>query len=117
MDKPISNNENKKLNVRKTLSILLASGLAIAVSTTIAQLGFKLVNQFSNVVFLAHVIALPVSYFMMGDWLNGFVYRIDMPYDAYLVSDVLSLVIANLAAMNIDYRAAIAKLVDSLSWE
>jgi putative ABC transport system permease protein len=129
------NQQTQLLNVFTLLAIMVTSiglfGLAafntqkrvkeIAVrkilGATTAQLCFMLVNQFSSLVLLANVIALPVAYFMMRDWLNGFVYRIDMPYDAYLLSAIMSLVIANLTVMIIAYRAAIAKPVDSLSCE
>ena len=82
-----------------------------------AQLCFMLVNQFSSLVVLANVIALPVAYFLMRDWLNGFIYRIDMPYSAYLLSALFSLIIAYVTVMVIAVKAASAKPVDSLSCE
>jgi putative ABC transport system permease protein len=82
-----------------------------------AQLCFMLVNQFSSLVALANVIALPVAYFLMRDWLNGFIYRIDMPYSAYLLSALFSLIIAYVTVMVIAVKAASAKPVDSLSCE
>lgn len=82
-----------------------------------AQICFMLVNQFSSLVVLANVIALPVAYFLMRDWLNGFIYRIDMPYSAYLLSALFSLIIAYVTVMVIAVKAASAKPVDSLSCE
>jgi putative ABC transport system permease protein len=82
-----------------------------------SQLCFMLVNQFSSLVLLANVIALPVAYWLMRDWLNGFIYRIDMPYSAYLLSALFSLVIAYVTVMVIAVKAASAKPVDSLSCE
>jgi putative ABC transport system permease protein len=82
-----------------------------------AQLCFMLVNQFSSLVLLANVIALPIAYWLMRDWLNGFIYRIDMPYSAYLLSALFSLVIAYVTVMVIAIKAASAKPVDSLSCE
>lgn len=95
----------KEIAVRKILGA----------STT--QLCVMLVNQFSSLVVLANVVALPVAYFLMRDWLNGFVYRIDMPYSAYALSAIFSLMIAYTTVMVIAYRAATAKPVDSLSNE
>jgi len=82
-----------------------------------AQLCFMLVNQFSSLVVLANIIGLPLAYFLMRDWLNDFVYRIDMPYSAYVFSAVGSLAIAYCTVMFIAYQAATAKPVDSLSCE
>jgi len=84
---------------------------------TTGQLCFMLVNQFSSLVIAANFIALPVAYFLMRDWLDNFIYRINMPYSAFLLSAVFSLVIAYITVMVIAYRAATAKPVDSLSCE
>jgi len=123
------------LNVFTTLAIVVTAiglfGLAafntqrrvkeIAVrkilGATTGQLCFMLVNQFSSLVIAANFIALPVAYFLMRDWLDNFIYRINMPYSAFLLSAVFSLVIAYITVMVIAYRAATAKPVDSLSCE
>ena len=81
------------------------------------QLCFMLVNQFSSLVIIANVIALPLAYFLMRDWLDNFIYRINMPYSAFMLSAVFSLVIAYITVMVIAYRAATAKPIDSLHCE
>ena len=129
------NQQTKLLNIFTLLAILVTAiglfGLAafntqrrvkeIAIrkilGASTSQLCFMLVNQFSSLVLLANVIALPVAYWLMRDWLNGFIYRIDMPYSAYLLSALFSLVIAYVTVMVIAVKAASAKPVDSLSCE
>ena len=81
------------------------------------QLCLMLVNQFSSLVIIANVIALPLAYVLMRDWLDNFIYRINMPYSAFMLSAVFSLVIAYITVMVIAYRAATAKPVDSLCCE
>jgi len=81
------------------------------------QLCFMLVNQFSSLVIIANVISLPLAYLLMRDWLNNFIYRIDMPYSAFMISTAFSLVIAYITVMVIAYRAATAKPVNSLHCE
>jgi len=78
---------------------------------------FMLVNQFSSLVVVANIIGLPIAYFLMRDWLNDFIYRIDMPYSAFVLSAIGSLAIAYCTVMFIAYQAATAKPVDSLSCE
>lgn len=95
----------KEIAVRKILGA----------STT--QLCFMLVNQFSNLVVLANIIALPLAYLLMRDWLDNFIYRINMPYSAYILSALFSLTIAYITVMVIAYRASTAKPVDSLHCE
>jgi len=82
-----------------------------------SQLCLMLVNQFSSLVVVANMIGLPIAYFLMRDWLNDFVYRIDMPYSAFVLSAIGSLAIAYCTVMFIAYQAATAKPVDSLSCE
>jgi len=81
------------------------------------QLCFMLVNQFSSLVIISNLIALPLAYLLMRDWLDNFIYRINMPYSAFMLSAVFSLVIAYITVMVIAYRAATAKPVDSLHCE
>jgi len=81
------------------------------------QLCFMLVNQFSWLVLLANIIALPVAYYFMQDWLNDFIYRINMPYAAFVLSAILSVGIAYVTVAVIAYRAATSKPIDSLQCE
>jgi putative ABC transport system permease protein len=81
------------------------------------QLCFMLINQFSHLVLLANVIALPIAYLLMRDWLNDFIYRIDMPYSAFILSGLFSFSIAYITVAVIAYKAATVKPVDSLSCE
>lgn len=81
------------------------------------QLCFMLVNQFSSLVIAANVIALPLAYLLMRDWLDNFIYRIEMPYSAFLLSALFSVMIAYVTVMVIAYRAATAKPVESLHCE
>ncbi len=81
------------------------------------QLCLMLVNQFSSLVVFANIIALPLAYLLMRDWLDNFIYRIDMPYLAFILSALFSLAIAYLTVFVIAYRAAIAKPVASLACE
>jgi len=81
------------------------------------KLCFMLVNQFSSLVVIANVLALPIAYFLMRDWLDNFIYRINMPYSAFILSAIFSLVIAYITVMVIAYRAATAKPIDSLHCE
>jgi len=81
------------------------------------QICFMLVNQFSWLVLLANVIALPIAYFLMRDWLNDFIYRINMPYSAFVLSALLSITIAYITVVVIAYRAATSQPIDSLQCE
>ena len=50
--------------------------------------------QFSKPVIIANLIAWPIAWWVMRDWLNGFDTRIDLGPGPFLLAGVLALVIA-----------------------
>ena len=50
--------------------------------------------QFSKWVILANVIAWPVSYFILKNWLQHFNYRIEFPFWTFVLSLLLSIIVA-----------------------
>lgn len=79
------------------------------------QLCFMLINQFSVLVIVGNVVALPIAYFLIVDWLNNFIYRIDLPYSAFALSAILSFLIAYITVGVIAYKAAKSKPVLALA--
>jgi putative ABC transport system permease protein len=51
-------------------------------------------KQFSKWVLISNLVAWPVSYLVIKPWLQDFTYRIDFPYWTFILSLLLSLVIA-----------------------
>jgi putative ABC transport system permease protein len=50
--------------------------------------------QFSKWVVISNIIAWPISYFVIKPWLQNFTYRIDFPFWTFIISLLLSLIIA-----------------------
>ena len=73
--------------------------------------------QFSIPVVLANIIAWPVAYFVMQDWLNGFSYRIDLNIGYFALAGGLALVIAWATVAAHAARAARKNPVKSLHYE
>jgi ABC-type antimicrobial peptide transport system permease subunit len=72
----------KEIGIRKALG---SSNLGII---------YLLSSDFTRVVLIAIVIALPVSFFVLSKWLDNFVFKIDMEWWYFLGSGALALVIA-----------------------
>ncbi|MEM6645305.1 MAG: ABC transporter permease [Bacteroidota bacterium] len=72
----------KEIGVRKVLGASV-SGLVVLLSKDIARL-----------VGIAFVIAAPVGYLLMRDWLDGFYYRIDLGASLFIATGILALLIA-----------------------
>ncbi len=58
------------------------------------QILYLFLSQFSRWVIIANIVAWPLSYFAMLNWLQNFTYRIDFPFWTFIISLLLSLCIA-----------------------
>lgn len=74
-------------------------------------------KEFAKWVLLANVIAWPVAYLLMDNWLNNFAYRIDIPWPVFLLSGLLTLVIAMLTVVYQAVKAARSNPVDAVKYE
>lgn len=72
---------------------------------------FLLTRQFSYWVLLANLIAWPLAYYFLDNWLSNFFYRIDMPYWVFIVSGFIALL---LALITVGYKAYIVAVSDPL---
>jgi len=98
-------NRRKEIGVRKVLGA--------KVSTIVLRLS----KEFSLWVMLANLIAWPVSYFIMKDWLDKFAYKIDLQLTPFILAAVLAFLIANFVLSFQTVKAALVNPVDSLKDE
>ena len=78
---------------------------------------YLITKNFLILVLIANMIAIPISYFIMRIWLDGFAYRMDLSFWIFMGSALLTFVIAWMAIGYQSYRAAQRRLVDSLVYE
>lgn len=78
---------------------------------------FMLSREFTRLVLLASVIALPIAYLAASRWLEGFVYRVDVGPRAFLIAMGTALTIAILSVGYQSLRAALRKPTHSLRFE
>ncbi|BBN82529.1 ABC transporter permease [Pseudoalteromonas sp. A25] len=74
-------------------------------------------KEFSKQVLIANVLAWPIAYYIMQQWLNSFVYRIDLSLIPFLISAGLAFVIAWLTVGSLSAFAAKTRPVKSLKYE
>ena len=72
----------KEIGVRKVLG------------ATTPHLVMLLSREFILLVLLANLIAWPIAYYLMRDWLSGFAYQTDLNVLPFVVSAILALIIA-----------------------
>jgi putative ABC transport system permease protein len=76
-----------------------------------------LFREFVKWILLATIIAWPIAYFLMKDWLENFSFRINFPWFSMILSALLTLVIAIITVSFQTIRASRANPADSLRYE
>lgn len=67
---------------------------------------YLLSSDFTKIVLMAILIALPISYYIVSNWLNGFEFRIPLQVGLFAASGLLALIIAWLTVGLHAFRAA-----------
>ncbi len=76
-----------------------------------------LMGGFLKLVGVAFVIAVPIIYFLMQDWLSGYVYRIKLTPVPFLIAGGIVLIMAVLTVVGHSMKVALSNPVDSLKAE
>ena len=95
----------KEIGVRKVLG------------ASVQQITLLLSQDFTKLVALAFIIAAPVAYFVMKQWLQDFAYRIDIGWWVFALSGGSALLIALLTVSAQAIKAALANPVEALRYE
>lgn len=95
----------KEIGVRKVLGASVGSIVSL------------LSKDFLMLVLVAAVIAFPVAWFAMYNWLEDFAYRISMPFWIFIVAAVAALLVALLTVSFQAIKAALSNPVRSLRTE
>ena len=92
----------KEIGIRKVLG---------ASVTNIVQL---LSAEIVLLILLANLIAWPVAWYLSNEWLNGFAYRIDNNFSAYLLAAIAAIFIGLLTVSVQTIKAALSNPADTL---
>ncbi|MEP7141458.1 MAG: ABC transporter permease [Ferruginibacter sp.] len=95
----------KEIGVRKVLG------------ASVFNIVYLLSGNFTKLIMIAIVIAIPLSWFAINSWLNNFAFRINISWIIFLVASGTSLLIAWLTVSYESVKAAIANPVKSLRTE
>ena len=73
--------------------------------------------DFLKLVFAAIAVALPAGYVIASQWLKNFAYHIDIGWEAFIISTVLSLLIALLTVILITIKSSLANPADTVRYQ
>lgn len=92
-------------------------GIRKVLGASTGNIALLLGRSFLRWVILANVIAWPVAYFVMQQWLQKFSYRVDLTFLVFIISGGIALVIAMLTILAQSSKAARANPVEALKYE
>lgn len=92
-------------------------GIRKVMGAEVRQVVFMLSKEFTRPVLLACVIAIPIAYYFLDQWLQEFAYRIDMPWLAVGFGCLLAVVLSQLTVSYHALKAARTNPVDVLKYE
>lgn len=98
---------------QRTKEIGIRKVLGASVSGIIMLLG----KDVFRLLIIANVIAWPLSYFLMKDWVRDFVYRTGINPVTFILSSALVIVIALVTISYQSVKAALANPIDSIKYE
>ncbi len=99
--------------VQKTKEV----GIRKVLGAGIGHIIYLFSKEFTALILVAFVIAAPVAYFLMHDWLQNFVFRIDIGAGVFVIAILTSVLIAWLTVGFKAVKAAYANPVKSLRSE
>ena len=92
-------------------------GIRKVLGASIANLWILLSREFVLLVFIACLIASPIAYWLMHDWLQQYDYRISISWAVFVVAGIIAMAIALFTVSTQAIKAAIANPVKSLRTE
>ncbi|OYD47035.1 hypothetical protein CHU00_02935 [Sphingobacterium cellulitidis] len=98
----ITNQRVKEIGIRKVLG------------ASISQIIFLLLKNLLLLVIIASLIAFPIAWYFMHEWLNDFVYKTELSWWIFVVAGFGLTAVATLVLSSKTYFAAKANPVDSL---
>ncbi len=92
-------------------------GIRKVMGATVPSITLLLTKEFTRLVILANLIAWPIAYFVMNNWIRNFPYRTSIGIWSFILSGGMALVIAWLTVSYRAIKAATANPVEALRCE
>lgn len=95
----------KEIGVRKILG------------ASVKNIIFIFSKEFTMLIIISSLVAIPVAWYFMGNWLQNFVFRIELSPVIFIAAVLISVVVAWIAVGYKSVKAALANPVESLRTE
>jgi putative ABC transport system permease protein len=92
-------------------------GIRKVLGSSVSGIVGLLATDFIKLVFIAIVIASPVAWYIMNNWLNGFAYKVGISWTVFALAGIIAVVIAFATISIQSIKAALTNPVKSLKSE
>ncbi len=92
-------------------------GIRKVLGASVAHIVYLFSKEFTVLIIIAFIVAVPVAYYMMSNWLDNFVYRISIGVWTFLLAILASIIIAWITVGYKSIKAALSNPVKSLRTE
>lgn len=92
-------------------------GIRKVLGASVDKIVLLLSKEFLSMVMIALVVAVPLVYYLINDWLQKFAYRIEIGWEIFAIAGTGSIAIAMMTTSIQTLKAALANPVDSLRSE
>jgi putative ABC transport system permease protein len=92
-------------------------GIRKVLGATVSGIARLLSKEFVVLVLVANLIAAPVAYYLMANWLQNYPYRVDINAALFVIATALTLLIAIATVSYQAIRAALTNPVETLRYE
>ena len=92
-------------------------GIRKVLGASVPNLVLMLSKEFTRWVIIANIVAWPVAFYFMTNWLGGFAYKTQITWDIFLLAGGVALLISILTVIFQANKAAMANPVDALKYE
>lgn len=92
-------------------------GIRKVLGATVSNIFYLLTKEFVILIGIANLVAWPLAYYTVRNWLDGFAYKMEISIDIYLISGIAAILIALLVISYQAVRAASTNPVDTMRYE
>ncbi len=92
-------------------------GIRKAFGASVHQVMYLFSKEFAIWVLIANIIGGPIAWYLMNKWLNIFAYRIQIPWWIFIVSFILTILIAISTVSYLAFKAARKNPVEAIRYE
>ncbi len=95
----------KEVAIRKTLG------------ASVKEIMLQLIKSFIKIVLIASIVLIPLTYYFMQNWLDNFIYRVEMPLLPYIIAPIILIIMVITVVGVKAYYATKVDLIKYLKFE